>query len=766
MAGIDALLKEHRSAIGLTQEELAERAGVSTRTISDVERSLRTTIYRDTARRLAGALGLDDERRREFEDAARGRTAGPSDLGPATGLPPQPTRLIGRERELEVLVIALEDPDVRLLTLTGPGGIGKTRLAIEAAGAVQGGFPGGVGFVSLAATADPELVLPIVAHTLGIGTSHGSIVEAIARRLGDARTLVLLDTFEHLLDAGPAVGALLGACPGLVVLVTSREILRLRAEREVAIPPLELPPETGESSDLERSPAIALFLERARAVTPDLELDHELAAVVTEICRRLNGLPLAIELAAARAKHLPFKALRDQLEHRLRVLTGGARDLPPRQQTMRDTVAWSYDLLSTEEQKLFRMLSVFAGGWTLDAAAAVCVPGRDALAGISALVDKSVVVVSGAGDEHRYRMLDVIHEYGEEQRDAHGETGGIERRHTEYFVALAERAEPELGGADQTMWYRRLGAEVDNMRAALRRSIRSGDRTVALRLSGALWQYWRPHGDFAEGREWLRQALELSGESPMPVVAKALWGAAWLAYHQGEYDNAERLDRLLLALRVDEIIRRNGLTIQGMVALARGFAAEALDPLRECVSICRASGGRWLLATSLLNLGCATMHAGHLEDARAMFEEAHGVYREIGDEHFSARLLAQLGYAALLRGDAQAARSLMSSSLRAFADLGDKSGIAEGLEGLAAIHALEGLGELAARLTGAAETLREPTGSRPMAFDWVMIERYLAEPRASMKQEAWNAAVKEGREASPDAAIRDALEPDTDGGER
>ncbi|HEX8100302.1 MAG TPA: helix-turn-helix domain-containing protein, partial [Actinomycetota bacterium] len=758
------MLRRARRAARLTQEELAERASVSARTISDVERGLRTTIYRDTAQRLMEALGLEGVQRSDFEHVAR-RTArrGPRPV-PAAVLEADPsaawipipsTPLIGREHEVGIVSDAVATEEIRLLTLTGPGGIGKTRVAIEAARRMEEEGVRRVFFVPLGGTTDPALVASTVAVGVGVTSPHEPIAQAVAEQLADAPSLLVLDTFEHLIEASPFVGDLLSRSIGLKVLVTSREALHLSGEHEVVVPALR-PPDTAWTSpaeDARRNPATRLFIERALAARSDLAIDHESALVVREICVRLNGLPLAIELAAARVKHLSLDRIRDKLDSRLSLLTGGPRDLPRRQRTIRDTVAWSYELLSADEQSLLRSGSVFAGGWPLDGAISVWGDGdgrADALQAMSALVDKSLVfLVDPSVGEPRYSMFDVVRDFALEQVRDGGELESLQQRHGEFYLNLAEAAESQLAARDQNAWFSRLGADHDNLRSALAFFIGQGDGERAQRLAGAVWQFWRREGHISEGRMWLRRALTVEG-STTASRSKVLWAEGWLAFVQGDYEDGEAVSKELLDLarrhgsRLEE---RNALTVLGMILMSRGRFQEALSPFERGVELCRGLGTSWHLATSHLNLGMAKLHAGDLAGARELVLEARQMYEQIGDQNFVARCFGYLGYADLLEGDAAGAESLFASSLERFVELGDLQGIAEGFEGLSAVSGATQTFDSAlraARLAGVAQWLRQRLTAKQYPFDRAGMEPYLEAARAALGETEWQRYVLSG----------------------
>jgi len=734
--GFDDLLRQYRVAAGLTQEALAERSGLSTRAVSDLERGIYRAPQRNTVRLLAAALELAEHDRALLAGAvSRGRRAsGPVEAGPPAGpplrgpadgaarihaLPIPPTALVGREREAAEAARLLRDAGVRLLTLTGPGGVGKTRLSLSVAADVAPRFPDGVVSLALATVHDPALVPPAIAQVLGLRDAGAAeALESIGAALREKDLLLLLDNFEQIMPAAPAIAALLAACPRLVVLVTSREALRLRGEHELPVPPLALPDRERRAPDeLARYAALDLFLQRARAVRPGFDLTVENGPAIAEICRRLDGLPLAIELAAARVKLLPPRTLLARLEHRLQVLVGGARDLPARQQTMRDAIAWSYELLSGVEQALFRLLAVFEGGCTLEAAEAVCgaAAGRDSdgdgdaldvLQGLTALADKSMLRTGDdAAGEARVGMLETVREYGLEQLAAGGQAEAVRRAHAAYYLSLAEEAEPELRGAAQVEWLERLDVEWDNLRAALEWLLRQGDLTNGLRLAGALWRFWLVRGYLSEGRGWLELLLErvaVEGiAAPVMARAKALNAAGVLAWSQGDYARAVTLCEAALALyraSGDTAGMALSLNYLGFVAADQGESGRATALLTESLHLYRRLSDVWGIAQTLGDLGVVAAQQGDFAEATRLLEESLPLRRALGNKRGIAVALSNLGNVAVDQGDYRRATALFEESVVLARELGNKKGIALSLNSLGDVAGAQGAAARAAAL--------------------------------------------------------------------
>ncbi|MGZ4138523.1 MAG: ATP-binding protein [Actinomycetota bacterium] len=682
-------------------------------------------------------------------------------------LPLRPTRLIGRESVLASTLKIVRDPEVRLVTLVGPGGVGKTRLAIEVAAMTRDEFPGGVYFVNLSVVDDPAMVPTAIATSVGIQPGKADLVDSLSRRLRFGPSMLVLDTFEHLVSAAFGVSELVAACPDLTVLTTSRSPLNLRGERQVPIQPLAVHVE-GETTTV-RSPAVELFFERARAVVPDVVVTPEMLAKAIDICLLIDGLPLAIELAAARVKHMPLGELRMNLDHRLDPLVGGARDMPERHHTMRAALDWSYALLGGAEMRLFRCLSAFRGSFGREAVEAVATLGdrdgvSDVLVALSALVDSSLVIVGpGSSAQARYRLLDLVREYAVERAAAAGDLDAIRERHAQYFLDLGERAEAELRGAAQGEWYARLVEDEGNFRAAITWALEAGQTDVALRLAGALWMFWRWAGLFTEARSWLEDALAKAEQSSPAARLQALWGAGWLAYHQGDYDRTTEVGREMLVILGgddDPVHRRNALTLIGNAALAETRFVDALAALEEALTLSEGRGESWHLSTSLLNLGTAHLAAGHVAEAKDLLERALSTYEILGDRHFTARTLIQLGFADLAEGERTAAETHIVKAMELSAQLGDAWSIADALEAVANLRSQD-VPASAAMLAGAADHLRERIAMRAHPADEVINRKHLDEAMRRAGREAFDAARARGRASSVESMVALATSADT-----
>jgi predicted ATPase/class 3 adenylate cyclase len=613
----------------------------------------------------------------------------------SNNLPVQSTPFIGREQEMATVQHLLRRKDVRLLTLIGPGGTGKTRLGVQVAAELSEDFADGVFFVDLAPISDPTLVVPTIAQTIGIGeASDQTLLERLKEEMQQKQALLLLDNFEQVVVAAPQVADLLSACPQLKVIVTSRQVLHVQAEREFAVAPLALPDpkRLSDLAVLSHYAAVALFIQRAQAVKPDFQLTNANARAVVEICARLDGLPLAIELAAARMKLLPPQSLLGRLGQRLIVLTSGVRDVPARQQTLRNTIVWSYNLLDAAEQRLFRWLSVFVGGCTLEAVEAVCGSlGNDAghvLDEVASLIDKSLLQqTEQEGEEPRFVMLETIREYGLECLTTSGEMEDTQRAHAMYYFALAERAASEVTGPQQAAWLERLEREHGNLRAAMSWSLgrgRAGESMeMALRLSGTLQRFWMVRGHYSEGRNDLERALAASEGVAASVRAQALNTAGSLAFAQGDNEQAVALCEESLALFRDLGDRRGiaySLYWLGEAARDRGDLSTARSLIEEALVLFREAGEKERVAWSLSTLGELDSFQGEYTRAHALCGESLVLFRNLENKEgiaFSLFALAKLLFVS--QGDPARVRSLLEEELALSRELGNKNAIAASL---------------------------------------------------------------------------------------
>lgn len=624
-------------------------------------------------------------------------------------LPISLTRLLGRDEEIVRARRLLVDEGVRLLTLTGPPGTGKARLAQELAVSLEGAFEDGVRFVPLAPVRDKALVIAAVARAVDIPEEQNrSLQESLQAFIGERQVLLVLDNFEQVLDAASDVVDLLAHCPHLHVLVTSRAPLRLRGEREFPVSPLALPergaPPTPET--LAQYAAVALFVERAQSVQPSFALDESNATAVAEICRRLDGLPLAIELAAVRVKILPPKALLAKLKHRLPLLTAGPRDLPVRHQRLRDAIAWSYDLLSPDNQALLRYVAIFAGGFSLEEAAAVA--GQvEVIDGIASLVDHSLLRQGlGIDGAPRYYLLETIREYALDQLAVAGETGRAQRRHAAFFLVLAEEAAKHLHGSDQAQWLDRLEQDRHNLHAAIRWAVEAGEREVGLRLCVAVWWFWFVRAHFSEGRELLAAALALSPSAEETadieaLHAEALIAAGFLAeYHGSDTGAITFTERALAAARTlrDKQLTALALIGRAMIAVHRGPLTEACALLSEAVSTARSAPNERLTAWCVNTLGHIAYQERDYLTARRLLEEALEIRRKIGDEWGIATSLNDLGHVSFRMQDYADAQAHYEQSLTIRRRIGHKQGIALSLAGLGRVASMRGEHESAQSL--------------------------------------------------------------------
>jgi predicted ATPase/class 3 adenylate cyclase/Tfp pilus assembly protein PilF len=717
-----------------------------------------------------------------------------------TNLPAQRTALVGRAPEVALLCTLLRRADVRLITLIGPGGIGKTRLSLEAAAEMQDEFEHGTWFVALDAITSPALVIPTIARVLNVAEVPGQSLETLLQEaLHPQEVLLVLDNFEHVGEAAPQIAALLDAAPRLKVLVSSREELYIYGEYVYPVPPLALTdPAAGSADNLAAVPAVALFAQRAQAARFDFTLTPANAPIVAAICTQIDGLPLAIELAAAHVRQLTLAEIRDQITHRLTLLTAGPRDRPTRQQSLRGAIAWSYDLLTPDQQQLFARLAVFAGGWTVEAAAALVAPATAAEVArqLEALVAKSLLRhEAGPEGAPRFGMLATIREYAAEQLAAGDAAATARQQHADYYLALVEQAAPDLAGPQQAAWFVRLRSEQDNLRAALTWTLETGAGEMALRLGGILWRFWSWYSDLSEGRQWLETILAQTPDAPPRRRALAWHGAGRLAMFQGDYATAERFLEQSLALyrqsddspgltaalnTLGDIVRLRGdreqaatiiatalarhraasdmlgiarsLHSLGQLAHEAGDHARAVAYYEESLALRRQLGSGEGIALSLSVLGDVLREQGDERRATALYEESLTLYRAMDHVMGVAATLQNLGYLLLRQGQPQRAESLFQESLRLLQERSEPQLRLSGIAGLGGAWVALGRPAPATHLLGAVAAGLAGGGLRLEAVDHSAYTQHIAAARAALGEAAWAAAWAAGEALSLDEA--------------
>jgi predicted ATPase/DNA-binding SARP family transcriptional activator len=712
-------------------------------------------VYQRARKTLVDELGIEPgEALRQLErailaqDPSLSLTAAAS-TAPPRRIPTTPYPLLGRADELAALTELVGREGTRLVTLTGPGGIGKTRLALELVSRLAPEFPDGGAVALLAALQDPALVARTILEALELPESGRDPEEALIGTLAGSRLLLLIDNFEQVIAAAPTVARLLAAAPGVKVIVTSRAPLHVAAEHEYTVPPL---------ADDE---AAELFVTRAQAANPSFALTEQNAAAVAELCVRLDGLPLAIELAAARSKLLPPVALLARLGNRLELLTGGRRDAPRHQQTLRMTLDWSYDLLDPGAQRLLAQLGVFAGGCTLASAESVCRVDGSVLEGLAALVDESLVT-QRESDEPRFMLLELVRDYAIERLSASGESDETSRRHLEHFVAFAEEAEPGLAGSDQARWLALVAGEHDNLRAALAYALETGDSELALRLVVGVRRFWQIHGYLAEGRQSLEAALAVTQDAPSELRANGFNMAGILAGEQGDFDAARvRFTAAAEEARAVGATRAlsSALVNLGNLAFFGGDADVARELYKESIDHFASLGDLRGQARAKENIGLLSLTADDAAEAVAWLIAARDLAREVGDELEVGGATRSLAAAMIELGEIAEATSLLGESLGIARELGDTHGIAVCLEIFAGLAATTGEASRAATLFGASDAVRASIGARRQPDHEILYERWLARTLSLLDTSAYSRRYEDGRVLTLDEAAAFALAP-------
>jgi predicted ATPase/DNA-binding NarL/FixJ family response regulator/transcriptional regulator with XRE-family HTH domain len=786
-----ARLRKARIAHDMTQEALAEAVGCATQTVRSLENGRRRPS-REMAIRLAEILQVPLTERDDFirkarapltisasdtlSDDVREATGSPAPVRRRVHLPLPFDPLIGRHGDLQRLRHAVVDQQHRLVTVLGPGGIGKTRLALQVAADLAPSFADGVAFVALAPVTDVANVRKTVADAIGCVLPPTEDPEsALLTFLRERVLLLILDNLEHLL--GPSQGEqicsllmrVLHEAPAVHVIVTSRERLRLRPEWVIELEGLALPV-NGDPNSIARAEAVLLFLERARQAVDGFALTSENRDAVARICHRLDGLPLALELAAAQVSFLPPAVLLARLDHALPLLGGGARDLPARQRTMRAAIGWSHDLLPPDERALFRRLAVFIGGFRLEAAEAVGaggdVPIEEVLRVLRRLVDQSLVVRHDAGGDHeRYRLLEPVRQFALEQLEQSGEAEWVRERHAAFFVTLAEESYPALRSAAQVAWLARLDGEYPNMREAMTWLIRQGSAETVTGMGWSLYLYQWMRGHFSEGRRWMEWVLTQESDVPSLVRALALLTASVLAYGQAEYAQAQVLIEESV-MRYHVLADEEGLArtaaMSGLIAAGLGQYDRAVIFLEEGVRRYLAVGDKWGAALTLIYWAVIPLNQGDYASAVRLTEQAIPLARETGDRVGTYTALYNLALVAQSQHNPQEAARLFREALVLSLEMGDEGNIAYCLEGLAGVAAMQGKVEYAARLWGAAELLLEQGEAAVYAYtpDRAAYARTVAAARSQLDAQRWSAAWAEGCSMSKEQIVAQALRDD------
>jgi predicted ATPase/DNA-binding SARP family transcriptional activator len=712
-------------------------------------------VYQRARKTLVDELGIEPgESLRKLERAILAHdpslnVAQPDSPPPRRRVPTPPDPLLGRERELAALADLVRRENARIVTLTGIGGIGKTRLALELVRRLAPEYRDGCAVAMLATLQDPALVPRAILEAVELPEAGRDPEEELIRTLVDSELLLLVDNFEQVLAAAPVVARLLEAAPGLKMIATSRAPLHVAAEYEFPVPPLA------------EDEAAELFITRAQAANPSFALSEQNAAAVAELCARLDGLPLAIELAAARSKLLPPAALLARLGNRLELLTGGRRDAPRHQQTLRTTLDWSYDLLDPEAQRLFAQLGVFAGGCTLASAESVCSVEGSVLEGLATLVDESLVGQRET-DEPRFTMLQLVRDYALERLAASGDGDETRRRHLEHFVTLAERADPGLSGSDQAAWLARLEDEHDNLRAAIAFALETGDSSSALRLVVGVRRFWQIRGHLAEGRQSLEAALAFTPDVPSALRANALNMVGILVGEQGDFDAA----RVKFSAAAEEAravgatrALSSALVNLGNLAFFRGEAQAARDLYLESIEHFASLGDVRGQALATENVGLLALTADDVPEAVAWLSTARDLAREGGHDHEAAGASRALAAAMIELGDVSEATTLLGESLSLARELGDTHGIAVSLETFAGLAATTNDVKRAATLFGASDAMRSSIGARRQPDHEILYERWLARTLAQLDTSAYAKQYEVGRALTLDEACSLALAP-------